>query len=155
MNSKPARRSSLFLLELMIAILFFCLCTGYCVKMFVKAHEVSVHSEDLTRSVRKCSNLAEVFRNSADHEAAFSNEFPSGDWIDASTFQVCYDEDWLPCDAASAFYTIQAVLSQDTGNGEASGSAGKLVSCTVTASSSQEELYQICVETYEKGGGLS
>lgn len=37
MERTPAKRSSLFLLELMIAILFFCLASAVCVQIFVKA----------------------------------------------------------------------------------------------------------------------
>ena len=41
MERTPAKRSSLFLLELMIAILFFCLASAVCVQIFVKAHTIS------------------------------------------------------------------------------------------------------------------
>ena len=37
MERTPAKRSSLFLLELMIAILFFCLASAVCVQIFVEA----------------------------------------------------------------------------------------------------------------------
>ena len=40
MERTPAKRSSLFLLELMIAILFFCLASAVCVQIFVKAHTI-------------------------------------------------------------------------------------------------------------------
>ena len=38
MQRKPAKRSSLFLLELIIAILFFCLASAVCVRFFVRSH---------------------------------------------------------------------------------------------------------------------
>ena len=41
MKGTPAKRSSLFLLELIIAILFFSLTSAVCVQIFVRAHLIS------------------------------------------------------------------------------------------------------------------
>ena len=40
MKRTPAKRSSLFLLELIIAILFFSLTSAVCVQFFARAHQI-------------------------------------------------------------------------------------------------------------------
>ena len=51
MERTPAKRSSLFLLELMIAILFFCLASAVCVQIFVKAHTISRETQELNTAL--------------------------------------------------------------------------------------------------------
>ena len=55
MERTPAKRSSLFLLELMIAILFFCLASAVCVQIFVKAHTTSRETQELNTALEKVS----------------------------------------------------------------------------------------------------
>lgn len=113
MTARPVRRSSLFLLELMTAILLFCLCAGYCVRMFVRAHEVSTESAALTHAVRQCSNAAELFRSAADYRSAFAEEYPDGVWTDDTTFEIRYDKDWRICSAEETnyLYMIQITIA--------------------------------------------
>ena len=47
MKGTPAKRSSLFLLELIIAILFFSLTSAVCVQIFVRAHLISRQTQEL------------------------------------------------------------------------------------------------------------
>lgn len=61
MERTPAKRSSLFLLELMIAILFFCLASAVCVQIFVKAHTTSRGTQELNTALEKVSGYTELF----------------------------------------------------------------------------------------------
>ena len=61
MERTPAKRSSLFLLELMIAILFFCLASAVCVQIFVKAHTISRETQELNTALEKVSGYTELF----------------------------------------------------------------------------------------------
>ena len=47
MKRTPAKRSSLFLLELIIAILFFSLTSAVCVQFFARAHQISRQTQEL------------------------------------------------------------------------------------------------------------
>lgn len=55
------RSSSLFLMELILAILFFSIASAVCVQFFVKSHLLSRESRVLSQAVNECSNIAEVF----------------------------------------------------------------------------------------------
>jgi hypothetical protein len=61
MNKKAtARSSSLFLIELMMAILFFSVTAGICVQFFVKARLMSQDAVDLNAAVSECTSAAEA-----------------------------------------------------------------------------------------------
>lgn len=61
MKETPAKRSSLFLLELIIAILFFSLTSAVCVQIFVRAHLISRQTQELNTALEKVSGFCEVF----------------------------------------------------------------------------------------------
>ena len=47
MKKKQAKRSGIFLLELMIVILFFSVTAAVCIQLFVKAHVISQDTRNL------------------------------------------------------------------------------------------------------------
>ena len=63
MNKQPTRRSSLFLMELIIAILFFSLAATVCVRFFVKSYTLEQESQKLNHAVNAATSVAEIFRN--------------------------------------------------------------------------------------------
>lgn len=67
-----AQSSSLFLMELILAILFFSITSAVCVQFFVKSHLLSRESRVLSQAVNECSNIAEVFDASEDTGDAVS-----------------------------------------------------------------------------------
>lgn len=91
MKRTPARRSSLFLLECIIAILFFILTAVVCVCMFAKSYTISKDSEDLTMAVHLCSSYVEEFRAGQ----SFAPEI-----------RIFYDEDWAECKEANAAHIL-------------------------------------------------
>lgn len=54
------RASSLFLMELILAILFFSIASAVCVQFFVKSHLLSRDADALNHAVNECSNIAEI-----------------------------------------------------------------------------------------------
>lgn len=90
MERTPAKRSSLFLLELMIAILFFCLASAVCVQIFVKAHTTSRETQELNTALEKVSGYTELFLADALTEDT----------------EVFYDTDWQECSKEEASYEI-------------------------------------------------
>ena len=87
MERTPAKRSSLFLLELMIAILFFCLASAVCVQIFVKAHTTSRETQELNTALEKVSGYTELF--------------------------LAYDADWQECSKDEASYEIVIRVEPD------------------------------------------
>ena len=56
MNRKGSK-SALFLMELILAILFFAAASAVCVQLFVKAHLMSQDTVDLNRAVARCYHI--------------------------------------------------------------------------------------------------
>ncbi len=61
---KRASASSLFLMELVIAILYFSLAASLCITLFVQAHLQSENAKHLNAAVNLCSDTAELIRSS-------------------------------------------------------------------------------------------
>lgn len=91
MGRTPAKRSSLFLLELMIAILFFSLASAVCVQIFVKAHTISRETQELNMAVEKISGYTEIFL--------------AGQLVEDT--EVYYDSKWKECGRKNAAYEIK------------------------------------------------
>ena len=59
-HNHMTHKSSLFLLELILAILFFSIASAVCVQLFVKSHLLSTQAEILSIAVNECSDAAEI-----------------------------------------------------------------------------------------------
>ncbi len=62
-NMQPIRKSSLFLIELMIAILFFSVSVSVCVRVFALSYEQTKASEYGNEAMMQAQSIAEYFRN--------------------------------------------------------------------------------------------
>ena len=78
MNNMKSSRLSLFLMELIIAIFFFCLAAGVSVRLFASAHTLSERTENLENAVMWSQNLSETFVAKKGDLAAISKLFPDG-----------------------------------------------------------------------------
>lgn len=54
-------KSSLFLMELIIALLFFSVSNTVCIRLFVRAHSLSAQTVDQNYAVNYAQNMAETF----------------------------------------------------------------------------------------------
>ncbi|MDR1962005.1 MAG: hypothetical protein LBQ16_06955 [Gracilibacteraceae bacterium] len=116
-KSRSSSKSSLFLLEMIIAILFLAVASAVCMRLFVQAHVSGAASENLTRAVMVTQSLAENLRAAPAPEewlsgAAGARATGPGEWV------FCYDEDWrlLAADDAetAAFWlTVRRVAERD------------------------------------------
>lgn len=61
MTNRNSSRTGLFLMELILAVLFFSLAGAICIQLFVNSHIVSKNSVDLNHSVLWAQNVAEAF----------------------------------------------------------------------------------------------
>ncbi|MEG0275626.1 MAG: hypothetical protein RR630_01210 [Coprobacillus sp.] len=60
---KRYNKTSLFLMELIIAILFFALASAICIQVFAKAHTMNNDNLRLTHATMAASNIAETYRS--------------------------------------------------------------------------------------------
>ena len=137
MNGQPTRRSSLFLMELIVAILFFILAASVCVHLFVKSHTLESESIDLNHAVSAAASVAEILRNEEDPDA-FLAQFYSDGVAAENSFSIYYDKNWTPCSSAEAIYTLK--LETETANSFLTGK--------ITVLEDADSLYQLTVKKY-------
>lgn len=81
--------SSLFLLELILAVLFFSVASALCIQIFTKAHLMSQDARDLNFAVNEVSSMAE--------------QMPNDSLQDAAAY---YDSSYASCEKADAVYVL-------------------------------------------------
>ena len=80
--------SSLFLLELILAVLFFSVASALCIQIFIKAHLMSQDARDLNFAVNEVSSMAEQMPDDSLQDAAY------------------YDSSYASCEKADAVYVL-------------------------------------------------
>ena len=81
--------SSLFLLELILAVLFFSVASALCIQIFTKAHLMSQDARDLNFAVNEVSSMAE--------------QMPDDSLQDVAAY---YDSSYASCEKADAVYVL-------------------------------------------------
>lgn len=113
MNKRTTRRSSLFLMELIIAILFFSLSATVCVRFFVKSYTLEKESQKLNHAVSAAASAAEIFRNQGSPSSLLAEEYPYGKSNDNS-YLIYYDNTWTHCDPSDAVYALQLKTTESS-----------------------------------------
>lgn len=111
-SKKKLRPASMFLLELIPSILFFCIASAVCVQFFVKSHLLSRDADTLNYAVNECSAIAEILACSEDIQEfsdILSPLYPNADWQD-NTLTIYYDKNFSPCSFEQSFYQLRAEL---------------------------------------------
>ncbi len=97
-NKKRARSSSLFLMELILAILFFSIASAVCVQFFVKSHLLCKDSQTLNYAVNTCSSVAESLSVLPPEEFSFGTQ------------DTYYDQNFSLCKKEEASYVLRVTL---------------------------------------------
>ena len=151
-----ARKTGLFLMELIIAILFFSLAATICIQLFVKSHMISEHSIVLNHSILLAQNTAEIFyATNGDPEkmasllgcGESSGTAAIADSDNASTLTLFYTDkfDCLdPAEAASAVFQQTISLYAD--------SDPSLITCHIVISelSSGDVIYSLDTTLFQR-----
>ena len=105
--------SSLFLLELILAVLFFSDASALCIQIFTKAHLMSQDARDLNFAVNEVSSMAEQISagtlhsdtaaSSDDTASDPSTQMPDDSLQDAAAY---YDSGYASCEKADAVYVL-------------------------------------------------
>lgn len=112
--------SSLFLLELILAVLFFSVASALCIQIFTKAHLMSQDARDLNFAVNEVSSMAEQISagtlhpdtaassddtaaSSGDTASDPSTQMPDDSLQDAAAY---YDSSYASCKKADAVYVL-------------------------------------------------
>lgn len=127
MSEKPAKRSSLFLLELIIAILFFSLASAVCIRFFVKSHILSQDTNNLNMAVNQVSGCAELF-------------LAKEDAISSLKEYTYLDKNWTICTPDEAAFVLHISFIEED--------MFQLGTFTVTKADSHDIIYTIDVRKY-------
>lgn len=105
--------SSLFLLELILAVLFFSVASALCIQIFTKAHLMSQDARNLNFAVNEVSSIAEQISagtlhsdtaaSSGDTASDPSTQMPDDSLQDAAAY---YDSSYASCEKADAVYVL-------------------------------------------------
>ena len=105
--------SSLFLLELILAVLFFSVASALCIQIFTKAHLMSQDARNLNFAVNEVSSMAEQISagtlhsdtaaSSDDTASDPSTQMPDDSLQDAAAY---YDSSYASCKKADAVYVL-------------------------------------------------
>lgn len=93
------RSSSLFLMELILAILFFSVASAVCVQIFVKAHLLSRRAEAKRHAVTECTNAAETFKVSPADTSGTSFTY--------------FDRNFDLCEKKESAYCMKTVVTEE------------------------------------------
>lgn len=111
MQTHQTHRSSLFLFELMIAILFFILSATVCICLFVKSHTLESENIDRNHAVSSAISVAEIIRTQSDPYSLLKKEYPLGSCSD-SEYLIYYDASWSPCSASESVFILELHTTQ-------------------------------------------
>lgn len=136
MNKYRHPKSSLFLMEIMINILFFAVLVTICLQLFFKAHNLSEETTALHHAVTACTSIAEVYQSNPDCKEVVMIVYPDAIALD-STILIYFNEAYEPCKETESSY--RAVL-EHTGSSDAN--------ITFYAQNNRESLYSLKVSSY-------
>ena len=96
-------RSTLFLIEQLVAVTIFAVCAAICVSIFINAYLMANEARDIGNGLKAAKNAAEAFKTFGDvHEAAgFIRGYDNG------TYVVYFDRDWRVSHRADAAYALR------------------------------------------------
>lgn len=145
-----ASSSNLFLIELIIAILFFSVASAVCVQIFVKSHQLSNDSTALSAAVDECSAAAEIITTSdsiGDAKAGISKVWENS-VRENGHFLIYFNDDLAHCRqiSSNSAYVMEVSLKNDK----------DLLSSHIEMTEIQNEksVYSLDVKHYlQKGGG--
>lgn len=105
--NRESSKSALFLMELILAILFFALASAVCVQLFARAHTVSADTRDASRAVVLAQDAAAALQSTNGSPEAAAELL--GGSAENGALTVYYDAGWAVCGKQAAVYRLTAV----------------------------------------------
>ncbi len=125
-------KTSLFLTELIIMILFFSVSAAVCMRLFASAHTMSKDSRDLSSAVMEAQSAAECFKSAGGDISGSASIL--GASVTDSGFVINYDSDWIKTDGGDFEYYLAL---------EASGSYANIC---VYENNSEDPIFELTVK---------
>ena len=138
-TQQPSKKSSLFLMELIIVLFFFALCSAVCVNIFAKAKLLNEQSYELNKSIIAAQNAAQCFK------AANSDIYKLADLLNGTTednaVKIGYDKNWQNTEITNAVYIININIEKNKSN---------LDTADITVSKADKMIYSLEVNHLRK-----
>ncbi len=109
MNKQRGSKLSLFLMELIVAILFFSLSAAVCVRLFTNAHLMAERTENLSSAVMWSQNLTETFTAESGDLERISGLYPDA-YVTEDTLILFFDNNWEVLDESLGDASYEALL---------------------------------------------
>ena len=111
-------RSSLFLMEMIIAILFFSLASAVCIQLFAKSHLLSTQTVNKNHAVIWTQNLAESYLAVEGDLDTMQDLFSPSQRTDENTLTLYFDSQWNLCSSGdNADFSAELTHTPDPGTG--------------------------------------
>ena len=121
---RPERsKSSLFLMELVINLLLFCVLCGFGLMFFIKSNNLTRNTTDLHQAVRITTSIASAFEAGDGNLNSLQSVHPSCDYKNNDSVDMIfteailyYNEDYQPCSLEHSRYKVTVGLTEGTIN---------------------------------------
>lgn len=114
------RRSSLFLIELMISIFFFAIASSVCIQLFARAKQISDESSAKNQALLQAESAASAFYAGDGTLRLIPEVFPEAASMSASSSMVFFDKDWKNCaPGPEAVWQMTVSVSHEAANEDA------------------------------------
>lgn len=126
-------KSSLFIMELIIVVLFFSICAAICIQVFSTAQVISVRGKAITNGALNVQNMAEVYKASAGDFEETAEIL--GGTVENNTVAIYFNKQWEQTSKEESEYVI---LMEEIESSEAK--------ITATSISTAEEYFALNVK---------
>lgn len=110
-TTRSKLKSSLFLMEMIVTILFFSIASAICVRLFAQSHILSRQADELNMAVAVSQSFVEVMKGTDGTMETLTEYFPNAVCIDDDTLEQYYDADYQECASENACYIAEITLS--------------------------------------------
>lgn len=105
---KVSSRSSLLLIEIIIAILIFSVASAVCLQLFAKSHTLSRQTQELDIAVREAVSVSELLTNGDSLEENLARFYPYAD-ISSDSAVIYYDTEFQPCERQQSYFQMNVL----------------------------------------------
>lgn len=134
-NSKSG--SSLILMEIIITIFFFIICSALCIKIFVNAHILNEETTDLNKATVMAESFGDVFRSQGGDPEKCADYYPLAEVWGDGRLTIYYNEQFEECTIDDSKYIVNAYITSD---GSLATAEVSVVKC-----STDQEIYKTTV----------
>lgn len=115
MSTTSHSKSSLFLMEIIIAIFFFSLASAICLRLFASAHSLSDQDKDLNNALLWSQNLSESFYGCDGNVLMIKNLYPNaffsaGEKESDGTITIFFNDKWEVIDYSLGDASYEAII---------------------------------------------